>query len=177
MQTHLLRISFNAQVVVRGGVTQARVNQGCAPGTYTPHLQRCGCVYIYLSLSHIQVFSYLWHAGWGADSLSSHHGGVWDATQILSIASLELLASPGEPAVNQRCAPLRAAGLHCGVSGCSWSGQCLDNHIPPSAPGTARCSAPPALHLQGPALADETFQSHLELHWLFFFFFFCIMIP
>lgn len=60
-------------------------------------------VHIYLYISYREIFIYLWHVGWGADRVSSHRGGVWNATQILSIIALEILARPGEPAVNQLC--------------------------------------------------------------------------
>lgn len=58
-------------------------------------------MHIYKHLSNTQVFIYLWHVGWGADRLSSHHGRVWDATQILSIFFSGNLGKPGEPAVRQ----------------------------------------------------------------------------
>lgn len=58
-------------------------------------------MHIYKHLSNTQVLIYLRHVGWGADRLSSHHGGVWDATQILSIFFSGNLGKPGEPAVRQ----------------------------------------------------------------------------
>lgn len=127
-------------------------------------------VHIYLYISYREIFIYLWHAGWGADRLSSHHGGVWNATRILSVIALEILASPGEPAVDQLCITVCHSGRCLQCFGTSWGSHHPHKHIFPGTPGAAEHSAPPGLHLLGPGFADETFQFHLEeMYWLFSF--------
>lgn len=95
--------TINAHLVARG----RRPRQGLIEAVLcTWHMYTASAaqrVHIYLYISYREVFIYLWHVGWGADRLSSHRGGVWNATRILSIISLEILASPGEPAADQLC--------------------------------------------------------------------------
>lgn len=103
VQTHLLRVPLmHIWLQEEGGPRQGLIEAVlCTWHMYTASAAQR--VRIYLYISYREVFIYLWHAGWGADRLSSHRGGVWNATRILSIISLEILASPGEPAVDQLC--------------------------------------------------------------------------
>ena len=171
MLTPLLRVSFNAHFVARGGVTQARVNQGCA--VHLAHMHGiCSTVGAYISLSHIYRYLVI-YGMWAGEQTGSPLTMVgcgmphkfsplllwksWQARGSLQLISAASLCTAAGSGTSLRC------------FGMPWSSHSPDNHIPPSTPGTAKRSAPPGLHLQGLALADKTFQSHLEeLYWLFF---------
>jgi len=165
VQTHLIRITYNAHFVARGGVTQAGVDHGCPVHLAHKHCPSSG-VGAYTYLSHIHRYLSIcgmWAGEQTGSPLTTVGCGMpqefsplllWKSWQARGSLQSISAVSPGT-AIGSRASLRRFRQ--------PWSSHSPDTHIPPSALGMAERSAPRGLHLRGRSLDGETFQSHLEV--------------